>query len=105
VQKTKEYVEQHYSDPKLNVKDMAVDLGWNQTYMARVFREETNEGILEYINRVRISKAVVLLNSTKLSMEEVSEQVGYVSSNTFRRVFKQKMGMSPNKYKPGGRNE
>jgi len=99
VEKIKEYVELHYAESDLSVKIMAEELGWNQTYMARVFKEETKEGILEYINYIRINKAVALLNGTKLSVEEVCGQVGYTSISTFRRVFKQKMGCSPNKYK------
>lgn len=100
VENIKEYVEQHYADRRLNVKEIASDLGWNPRYMSRVFREETNEGILDYINHVRISKAVILMNSRKMSIEKVSEEVGYASSDAFRRIFKQKMGVSPNKYKP-----
>lgn len=100
VENIKEYVEQHYSDRKLNVKEIASDLGWNPRYMSRVFRAETNEGILDYVNHVRISKAVILMNSRKMSVEKVSEEVGYASSDAFRRIFKQKMGVSPNKYKP-----
>lgn len=99
VENIKEYVVEHYADKGLNVKEIALDLGWNPRYMARVFREEMNEGILDYINHVRISKAVILLNDRSLSIEEVSEQVGYTSSDTFRRIFKQKMGVAPNKYK------
>lgn len=99
VENIKEYVVGHYADKGLNVKEIALDLGWNPRYMARVFREEMNEGILDYINHVRICKAIMLLNDGSLSIEEVSEQVGYTSSDTFRRIFKQKMGVVPNRYK------
>ncbi len=99
VDSVKKYVEQNYADSELNIKAMAANLGWNPKYISRVFREQEGMGILDYINNVRIDKALLLLLNGNYSIEEVSEKVGYASSKTFRRAFAQKMGVAPSKYK------
>ena len=99
VDSVKKYVEQNYADSELNIKAMAANLGWNPKYISRVFREQEEMGILDYINNVRIDKALLLLLNGNYSIEEVSEKVGYASSKTFRRAFAQKMGVAPSKYK------
>lgn len=99
VDSVKEYVEANYADCNLNIKAMAANLGWNPKYISRVFREQMEMGILDYINNVRIDKAILLLLNRNYSIEEVSEKVGYASSKTFRRAFAKKMGVAPSKYK------
>lgn len=99
VDSIKKYVDKNYDDSELNIKGMATNLGWNPKYISRVFRDQEGMGILDYINNVRIDKALLLLLNKNFSIEEVSEKVGYVSSKTFRRAFAQKMGVPPSKYK------
>lgn len=94
----REYVETHYTDSTLNISTIANSMGKNPKYIARVFKNETQEGILDYINDIRISKAVVLLSSGKYSVEEISEKVGYSTVKTFRRTFSKMKGVTPGKF-------
>ncbi len=90
-----EYVKEHYQDASLNISTIAEGIGKNPKYISRVFKEETQEGILDYVNRLRIRKAQVLIRSGQFTLEQVSEMVGYVSVRTFRRAFQKETGTTP----------
>lgn len=95
----KKYVAENYSDSNLNITTMANELGWTPKYISKVFREKTQKSILDYITEIRIEKAIDFLGTGDYSIEEISQKVGYSSSKTFRRIFANKTGVAPSKYK------
>lgn len=94
----KELVEENYMDSSLNVSTIAAQMQKNPQYISKVFKNETGEGILDYINVLRIRKAQEILLTRKISMEKVAEMVGYASVRTFRRSFAKVTGMTPSGY-------
>lgn len=88
-------------DTTLNISSIAAYMGKNPKYIARVFRQEMHEGILDYINRVRIKKAIVLLASGKEPVKVVGQKVGYATYKSFSRAFTKVMGVTPRTYKFG----
>lgn len=94
-----EYVEENFSNSNLNISSIAEFLDKNPKYISRVFRETTGEGMLDYVNKIRISKAKELIATRKYSIEEVGSIVGYTSNQTFRRIFIKIVGMTPGKYR------
>lgn len=98
VKKVKEYVEANYTDSNLNVSSIAEKMNKNSKYVSKVFKEETGEGILEYINLLRIRKAQEILLTKSISQEELSAMVGYASTRTFRRSFIKIVGTTPSEY-------
>lgn len=80
-------------------------LGRNPKYISRVFKEETGEGILDYVNRQRIRKAQVLMRSENMTLEQIGSTVGYASSKTFRRAFQKETGVMPGDYLRDNENE
>lgn len=93
------YIEDNYVDFNLNLNSVAEALGKNSRHISRVFKENTEMGVLDYINSVRIKKAKILLVSHEYTIEEVAEQVGYNSARTFRRAFTKMTGEMPGMYK------
>lgn len=93
-----QYVEGHIADNDLNINTIAERIGRNPKYISRVFKEETGEGILDYINRQRIRKAQVLMKSESMTLEQIGEIVGYANVKTFRRAFQKETGMTPGNY-------
>ena len=102
VDAVKEYVKKNYTDSSLNINYIADAIGKNARYISRAFKEETQEGILDYINRIRIEEAKILIRSGRYTMEEVGEMVGYASYKTFSRIFVKMMGITPGKYAENG---
>lgn len=98
VNATKEYIEKNYADARLNINYIADSLNKNARYISRVFKEETEEGILDYINDIRVDKAKQLLRTKQYSVKEIGEMVGYASDKTFIRIFRKLAGTTPGKY-------
>lgn len=94
-----ELVTNNYNDPNLGIASIAERIGKSPYYVSKIFKDQTEEGILEYINRVRIIKAKELLKESRLNQEEIAEKVGYTNVRTFQRAFKKLEGVSPGKLK------
>lgn len=92
------YVEANYTDCNLNLSSMAEDLQKNSRYLSRVFKEEKQMSILDYINNFRIMKAKELMQTREYTMEEIAKQVGYGNIRTFRRAFVKVTGELPSEY-------
>ena len=52
-----------------------------------------------YLLRQRIDKAKRLLLTTQMSIQDISEQVGFSNVNIFIRSFKNAMGMTPTAFR------
>ena len=98
VAKVMKYVQENYADCNLNLNSVAEGLGKNSRYISRTFKEETQMGILDYINGVRIEKAKELMASHKYTTQEIAEAVGYANIRTFRRAFEKVTGKMPGVY-------
>ena len=91
-------VVEHYKDADLNINIIAEKLQRNPRYISRVFKAETDEGILDFINRIRIDKAKILFELGGCTVEEVMKQTGYTNISTFRRIFVKMTGKTPGNY-------
>ena len=93
-----QYIDVNYRDGNLSINAIAEALDRNPKYLSRIFKECTQESILDYITGRRICKAQELMESGGFSTEEVAALVGYVNVQTFRRAFTKVTGMTPGKY-------
>ena len=101
----KEYLEQHYVDPQLSVKDLAgaVHLSYIQFY--RKFKALTGINAKEYIRSFRMEKAAnLLIKDSKKSINEVMYAVGYSSQSYFTSAFKKEYGKTPAQFKKSNIN-
>lgn len=94
-----EYIKQHYSDSNLNVSLLGEAFNLTPAYLSRIYKKETGNSLLYAINAIRIEAAMELLLRTDLSVNEISERVGYYYSNAFIRFFKKHTGLTPGQYK------
>lgn len=92
------YIEQNLSS-SLKIDEIAAMVYLSPDYFRRLFRETTGLSPIEYINKLRISKAAKLLSAQKLTVSEAAELVGIYDVNYFSRLFRSIMGYSPSKAK------
>lgn len=95
----KSYIEQHYADPDLNLRDAAQSLAISESYVCRVLKKELDCTFTEYVTARRMELARKYLKSPQTKVYEVAEKVGYKTQHYFSRVFKQETGMTPIEYK------
>jgi two-component system response regulator YesN len=95
--KAQQFVVTHVTE-KLTLEDMAHHLNLNSSYFSRLFKKETNQNFIEYVNMVKLQKAKELLQQSSRSVEEISDYLGYANKSYFIKLFKREMGMRPSEY-------
>ncbi|WP_139993214.1 response regulator transcription factor [Paenibacillus paridis] len=95
--KAQQFVVSHVTE-KLTLEDMANHLNLNSSYFSRLFKKETNQNFIEYVNMVKLQKAKELLQQSSKSVEEISDYLGYANKSYFIKLFKREMGMRPSEY-------
>ena len=93
-----EYVNKNYAD-NITLESVSGLLGFDTSYFCRIFKQATGATFTEYLNFVRICKAEKLLSSTRKSILEISEAVGFSSLSYFNRIFKKTRNSSPGNYR------
>ncbi len=94
-----DFIGNNYHNNNLSITLMGEHLNLTPYYVSRLFKEETGEGLQDYINKYRIEKAKEILCGEDMTIEMVSQKVGYSNIRTFIRVFKKHEGIPPGKYK------
>ena len=94
----KEYIEQQYAAP-LSLDSLATQCYLSKYYFLRLFRSQTGFSPSAYIRACRITRAQTLLTTTDLSVEKISEQVGYEDVSAFIRAFRRVTGVTPAKFR------
>ena len=98
IETAKEYIQNNYSkDISLDEVSKAANI--SPYYFSKIFKEDTGEGFVEYLTRIRMDKAKELLTTTECSMKEICAMVGYADPNYFSRSFKKNVGVTPTEYK------
>lgn len=95
------YVDEHYSKD-VSLGTIAGKFFINPSYLSQLFKKEMNMKFIDYITDVRIKKALVLLETTSLTVNEVAEAVGYKDTRYFREIFVKHMGKTPSQYRMEG---
>ncbi len=93
-----EYMNFHYNK-KIAVKELADMCHMGETSFYTNFKKYTGMTPIEYKNNSLITRAILLLEEGRLSVEEISDCLGFESSVYFRRLFKKVMCMSPREYR------
>ncbi len=92
------YVEENYVN-NITVADAAEKVMLSESWFSRQFKKRTGKNFVDYLNEVRITKAVTLLKCTNHLVNDIYEEVGYKSRNYFYVQFKKYMGCSPQQYR------
>lgn len=93
------HVQANYHRNDLSVSQVAEAIGFSVPYLSRQFKQATGCGLKDYIHSVRLENAKYCLQNTDLSVEEIAERVGYLSANSFIKVFKKSSGITPGVYR------
>lgn len=98
------YIETHSAE-KFSLEKMEKALFVNGSYLTRAFRRHTGMTPLTYHHRLRCAKAKELLEHSSLTVSQVGEAVGYVSSSHFAHIFRKLEGCSPSEFQKNHKPE
>ncbi|MCZ8519413.1 MULTISPECIES: response regulator transcription factor [Paenibacillus] len=93
-----QYVSQHLHR-KISLDEVAEHLYMNPSYFSRLFKKESGETFIEYVNRTKVNRAKELLDGTNLSVAKICEALGYDNHSYFIKMFKTVAGVTPQEYR------
>ena len=83
----------------ISVNDMADVMHMEKGYFSRQFKKVFGATPMHYLLAVRISRAMNMLEYTELSINEISESIGFHNQNSFIKAFKSLYEMTPGEYR------
>ncbi|WP_455382496.1 response regulator [Salinispira pacifica] len=100
--KTQTILEADYARSDIGLDEVAGRLHLSPGYLSRVLKQQTGYSFIDYLARIRINRAMQLLNDPSMKLYEVAEMVGFASQHYFSRAFKRVLGIPPIEYRKGG---
>lgn len=97
--KLNKVIGEHIDDPELDQQIICRELGMSRASLYSKMKAITGIGVKEYITKIRIEKAKMLIETSDRSITEISEMTGFSASSYFSTAFKNYTGMTPSQYK------
>lgn len=92
------HMQEHY-DQKITLDTLGELTGYAPLHVLRLFKEHVGQTPCEYLQNLRMLQARNLLDTTSLSVFEITNAVGFSSHSSFQALFKKTFGISPGKYR------
>lgn len=89
-----DYIELHYAE-SISISELAKLCYFSDYHFMRFFKKHMSMTCMEYINNLRLEKAVELFEQGNSSILDVSLSVGFHNLSYFHRAFKKKYHMTP----------
>ena len=98
VQQSMQFLFCHFRED-ISLEEVARQSGYTPNYFSTLFHEVTGEKFVEFLAKLRLNYAKMLLLSTDLSVTHVAEKSGFGSASNFFRRFQQAVGVAPSAYR------
>lgn len=83
----------------IQLEQVVDEFGLSMRNFIRRFKEATEQTPIQYLQNLRIERAKHLLESSQMAFDQITLNVGYEDGNSFRRLFKEKVGVTPSVYR------
>ena len=97
-ERIKNYLDQEYIHGA-KLSRVAARFFVNPSYASRTFSRQYGVSIVDYVNRLKIDRAKLLLSTTDIPLGSIALNVGFSDANYFSRLFKKNVGISPREYR------
>ncbi|WP_024615119.1 response regulator [Clostridium sp. Ade.TY] len=86
-------------DKKISLTMLAKKVNMNESYLSRIFKNETGKNITYFINERKMNKALELLSKKDIMVKQASLMVGIDDQFYFNKLFKKFYGINPSEFK------
>ena len=93
-----EYIRRHF-DEKITLENLSGEFRYSKNQIINIFKRYFSQTPIEYLNKVRIQRALYLLEVTSCTTERIAEECGFPSYSHFYRLFMREKGMSPTQWR------
>lgn len=90
-----DYIHEHFTDSSLTIHQLSQICSISESFFRKEFKTITGVSPLQYINNLRVSRALELLESGYYKIYEIADKSGFSDSKYFSTVIKKATGLSP----------
>lgn len=83
----------------ISIAQICDQLNYSRAYLSKIFKQETDYTILEYIVLQKIKEAKKLIREKNMNFTQISDKLSFDNPHYFSRVFKRVTNMTPSEYK------
>ena len=98
VHRIMDYILNHLQD-KITLKTLSAQFGINPASLSKLIKDYTYASFTDFVNNIRIEKAIELFCEQDLSVTEAASHAGFGSVRNFNRVFQDTLGITPSEYR------
>ncbi len=98
IAKAQQWMKANYAN-NITIDEIAEFVNLSSRHFKRRFKQATGDSPLHYLQTIRIEAGKKRLETTKDTVNEITYQIGYEDSSTFRRLFKKQVGLTPKEYR------
>ena len=99
LQKLNTIIRENISNNELDIPFICKEIGMSRASLYNKMKALTDMGGNEYINKIRMEKAMMLIKTTNMSITDVSAETGFTTLKYFSTTFKNYTGMTPTQFK------
>lgn len=99
IMKAVAFIQDNYDNKDLTIADAARVADMSPSYFSKCFIDEMALSFTAFLIKLRLNKALELLNNTTMKVYEISQEVGYGNYDHFAKTFKKQFGISPSEYR------
>ncbi len=92
------YVQTHFKE-EVSLKKLAMEWGYNYTYLSNLFHKSLQQNFSTYLRRFRLDYAVSLLRTTDKTITEIALESGFNTIRNFNIAFKETYSIPPSEYR------
>lgn len=93
-----EFIESN-TNQDIRLSDIAAHTNLSKYHFHRIFKSLIGATLKEYVTRIRVEKAAILLKNSDQKISEIAFDCGYASPETFNRAFKNHFSVSPSVFR------
>lgn len=92
------YIDQHYKE-RIMLPDLAAMEGITTTYLSHFFHDTFHMTFQEYLSRLRLEKALILMKDPNLYLVDICMECGFSDNKYLNRMFQKKFGCTASEYR------
>lgn len=93
------FIDENINDSALDVSMLSRIFNMSQALVSASFKKQHDISPSDYIRQSRIKRVKHYLETTEMTLQEISNQTGFASLSTMQRVFRKAVGMPPGQYR------
>lgn len=94
INELEQYILEHIGD-RLNIESLAQKFYYHPKYLSQIVKNNKGQTLKDYIISIRMERARDLLSQTQMTVDQISEILGFSSSQYFHKRFKTEFAMTP----------